>query len=46
MIPELWDASPNPVLLSAVAARRARTLIREYLVDLNFVEGIDFWMVA
>lgn len=45
-IPELWDSSPNPVLLSAVAARRARNLIREYLVNLNFVEGIDFWMVA
>lgn len=45
-IPELWESSPNPVLLSAVAARSARALIREYMVRLKFVEGIDFWMVA
>jgi len=45
-IPELWGASQNPALLSAVSARVAKPLIRDYLLNLDLTEGEDFWMAA
>ena len=45
-IPELWGTSQNPALLSAVGARVARPLIRDYLSKLDLTEGEHFWMAA
>lgn len=45
-IPLLWNQADQPALLSAVAARKARPLIRQYLDDLKLKEGFDWWFVA
>lgn len=41
-----WRCFKRPVLLSAVASRGARALIREQLRGWNLKEGEDFWCVA
>lgn len=41
-----WARFSNPVLLSAVAARGARPLIRQQLTNLGLVEGKDWWAAA
>jgi glycosyltransferase involved in cell wall biosynthesis len=46
MLPELWGRYQNPVLLTAVAARDARELIREHLVSIGLIEGVNWWAVA
>jgi cellulose synthase/poly-beta-1,6-N-acetylglucosamine synthase-like glycosyltransferase len=43
---ELWQRYSNPVLLAAVGARGARTLIRERLEGMGLREGQDWWGVA
>jgi glycosyltransferase involved in cell wall biosynthesis len=45
-LPEMWRLHNNPALLDAVAARGARELIREHLLSIGLVEGIDWWAVA
>jgi glycosyltransferase involved in cell wall biosynthesis len=45
-LPALWKNYRNPVLLTAVRARKARPLIRESLGELNLVEGQDWWAAA
>ena len=42
----IWTSCRHPVLLVAVASRGARQLIRERLLQLDIVEGIDFFCVA
>lgn len=46
VLPELWGECANPLLLSAVASRGARGLIREQLARLGLEEGEDFFCVA
>jgi NADH/NAD ratio-sensing transcriptional regulator Rex len=41
-----WGKSQRPVILSAVASRGARPLIRQQLTEFGLVEGIDWWCVA
>ncbi|MFT7693672.1 MAG: glycosyltransferase involved in cell wall biosynthesis [Candidatus Latescibacterota bacterium] len=41
-----WRRFERPVLLSAVASRGARALIRKQLREWDMVEGEDFWCVA
>lgn len=41
-----WGKYSNPVILSAVASRGARPLIRKQLVDFGFIEGQDWWCAA
>ena len=41
-----WRRFKRPVLLSAVASRGARALIREQLRGWDLTEGEDFWCVA
>jgi len=41
-----WGRYQNPVLLAAVGARGARSLIRSRLVNLGLVEGQDWWGAA
>ena len=41
-----WKRYQNPVLLSAVRARKARPLIRARLNELGLVEGKDWWAAA
>ena len=36
----------NPTILTAIDARGARTLIREYLTSLGMLAGEDLWCVA
>jgi len=36
----------RPILLAAVGARGARTLIRERMNNLGFIETVDWWSVA
>jgi len=43
---ELWQRYSNPVLLAAVGARGARTLIRERLEGMGLREGQDWWGAA
>ena len=43
---ELWRHYKNPVLLAAVGARGARTLIRERLEGMGLREGQDWWGAA
>lgn len=43
---EHWQRHERPVLLSAVGARGARSLIRQQLNDFDLVEGRDWWAVA
>lgn len=45
-LPALWEQAERPVLLSAVASRGARDLIRQQLAQLNLVEGRDYWCAA
>jgi glycosyltransferase involved in cell wall biosynthesis len=42
----LWKQYENPILLSAVAARGARKLIRAQLKDIGLIEGQDWFGVA
>ena len=45
-LPALWGQSERPALLSAVASRGARGLIRQQLTELGLVEGRDYWCAA
>jgi hypothetical protein len=45
-LPAWWKRFANPVLLAAVSARGARTLIRQRLAAIGLVEGQDWWCVA
>jgi cellulose synthase/poly-beta-1,6-N-acetylglucosamine synthase-like glycosyltransferase len=42
----LWRTCPRPVVLTAVGARGARSLIRRQLADMGLAEGRDWWAVA
>jgi glycosyltransferase involved in cell wall biosynthesis len=42
----LWKQYHNPILLTAVRARKAQPLIRKNLGDLNLIEGQDWWAAA
>lgn len=41
-----WGKFENPILLTAVRARKAGPLIRTSLAELNLVEGVDWWAAA
>lgn len=41
-----WEKYKNPVLLTAVRARKAAPLIRESLDELGLVEGKEWWAAA
>ncbi len=41
-----WGKFENPILLTAVRARKAGPLIRASLKELNLVEGVDWWAAA
>jgi len=41
-----WRKAASPVVLSAVGARGARSLIRQHLTDSGLHEGRDWWGVA
>ena len=43
---DLWQRSPDPILLAAAGARGARPLVREQINGLGLVEGRDWWAVA
>lgn len=45
-LPEIWNQHQNPVLISAVRARKARPLIREKLTEFGLREGRDWWAAA
>jgi glycosyltransferase involved in cell wall biosynthesis len=45
-IAEEWKRYHHPALVSAVSARKARPLIREYLNNLELKEGVDWWFAA
>jgi glycosyltransferase involved in cell wall biosynthesis len=45
-LPSLWKQYHNPILLTAVRARKAQPLIRKNLADLNLIEGQDWWAAA
>ncbi len=45
-LPGLWRSLPQPVVLAAVGARGARTLIRQQLTEMGLIEGRDWWAVA
>jgi glycosyltransferase involved in cell wall biosynthesis len=45
-LPEVWRASPNPVVLMAVGMRGARALIRPRLNNFGLQEGHDWWAAA
>ena len=45
-LPAWWLRHERPILLSAVASRGARALIREALAGLGLIEGKDFLCVA
>lgn len=45
-LPSLWKQYHNPILLTAVRARKAQPLIRKNLGDLNLIEGQDWWAAA
>jgi cellulose synthase/poly-beta-1,6-N-acetylglucosamine synthase-like glycosyltransferase len=45
-LPDLWNRLPKPVLLAAVGARGARTLIRQQLQAFGLQEGLDWWGAA
>ena len=45
-IVEEWKRYHHPALVSAVSARKARPLIREYLNNLELIEGVDWWFAA
>lgn len=46
ILPALWPTLPRPLVLVAVAARRARAIIRARLNTWGLVETDDFWYVA
>jgi len=41
-----WGRYRNPVLLAAVGARGARSIIRERLNAFGLREGVDWWAAA
>ncbi len=41
-----WGKFENPILLTAVRARKAGPLIRANLAKLELVEGVDWWAAA
>ena len=43
---ELWNRHATPIVLAAVGARGARTLIRQELNGLGLIEGRDWWAAA
>jgi hypothetical protein len=43
---EIWVCYARPVVLAAVGARNARSLIRAQLTEMGFLEGRDWWAVA
>lgn len=45
-LPALWTNYHNPILLTAVRARKARPLIRQKLLEFGFREGRDWWAAA
>ncbi len=45
-LPDWWGRFKRPVLLAAVGARGARTLIRQRLVTMGLREGQDWWGTA
>jgi glycosyltransferase involved in cell wall biosynthesis len=45
-LPAWWRQASNPILLAAVGARGAKPLIRERLVELDLVEGVDWLFCA
>ena len=46
LLADLWRSYNHPVILAAVGARGARTLIRQRLSAMQLVEGVDWWCVA
>jgi len=45
-LPRLWKVNPNPAVIVAVGARRARSLIRPRLTEWGLREGQDWWFAA
>ncbi|MBN1263955.1 MAG: glycosyltransferase [Anaerolineales bacterium] len=45
-IPVHWKKYSSPLLLAAVGSHRARHLIREWLGEKGYVEGVDWWAAA
>ncbi len=43
---QFWNKYKNPILLTAVRARKAAPLIRSSLESLNLIEGKDWWAAA
>ena len=43
---EWWRRFSRPVLLTAVASRGARALIRAQLEEWGLEEGVDYWCAA
>ena len=43
---QFWNKYQNPILLTAVRARKAAPLIRSSLESLNLIEGKDWWAAA
>jgi hypothetical protein len=42
----IWKTYQNPILLTAVRARKAHPLIRKKLDALQLIEGKDWWAAA
>lgn len=45
-LPEWWSGSQKPALLAAVGAAGARELIRTQLLQMDLIEGQDWWAAA
>ena len=45
-LPVWWSKSSRPVLLVAVGARGARSIIRRRLASFDICEGVDWWFAA
>jgi glycosyltransferase involved in cell wall biosynthesis len=45
-LPKTWKEYQNPILLTAVRARKAGPLIRSNLEGLGLIEGVDWWPAA
>ncbi len=43
---KIWKQYNNPILITAVRARKAVPLIRENLKELGLIEGVDWWAAA
>jgi glycosyltransferase involved in cell wall biosynthesis len=41
-----WNRYDHPAILSAVGARGARSIVRQRLNSMGFVEGVDWWSAA